>query len=267
MVPNHRSSDATARADLRWSPNWCVEAAADTTCVLSAGADRRVAVDGLTSRQLRALAQWERGAPIEAGAGVTNLIDRLVEVGAIELGPPGATVTLVGDQRGRAGGAVADLARHLADQRVVVTSASEPADLAVLVRTGASWPVAPGGIHLAVDLTLDHTVVLGPLVVPGVSTCVRCAAARTAHRWGTVAVPARPRVTLRPAVVAALLAVQIELAAARRSPLVNATIAWDLEQGVTDRQHAYKLPGCPDCDRVAASGRVELPWAVEAGRS
>lgn len=266
---SHRPADgagcATGRADLRWSASWCVEAVDGATCVLSAGADRRVAVDGLSSRQLSAVTSWARGAPIDRADDLAHLIDRLAEVGAVELGPSGATVALVGDS-GPAGDATADLARHLADHRVAVASSSERADLAVLVRTGASWPMAPAGIHLAVDLALDHTVVLGPLVVPGVSTCVRCVAGRAAHRWGGVAVPARPHMTTRPAVVAALLAVQIELAVARRSPLVNATIAWDLERGVADRQHVYKLPGCPVCDRGVGVGRVGLPWSIEAGR-
>ena len=65
--------------------------------------------------------------------------------------------------------------------------------------------------------------------------------------------------TQRPAVVAELLAVHVRLALAGRSPLVNATIAWDLEQGSCDRQSVFKVPGCATCDRSRATGRVTLP--------
>jgi hypothetical protein len=64
------------------------------------------------------------------------------------------------------------------------------------------------------------------------------------------------------AVAAALLRVHADLIARGASPLVNATIAWDLERGTTDRQSLYKQPGCARCDTDGANGRVVLPWEV-----
>ena len=65
------------------------------------------------------------------------------------------------------------------------------------------------------------------------------------RRWGEPAVPTTPAVTRRAAAVADLLAIQVELVAAGTSPLVNATIAWDLEHGTCERQSVYKLVWLP----------------------
>lgn len=250
---------------LRWSPSWCLEGTAATGCVLSAGGDRRVAIDGLSAEMIGALVTWERSGAIEVTDATVVLVDRLVELGAIEpVVSTSRTIRLTSPSDGPVAEQLAEqLADHLGGHRLVVDDGGGAAAgaLALVLRTGARWPDPPDGVHLGVDLTLDHTVVLGPLVVPGVTCCLACAAGRAAHRWGEVAVPPRPRIVERLAVVAALVVVQIELVEQRRSPLVNSTVAWDLELGTTDRQHVYKLPGCQRCDRGAVTGRVELPWA------
>ncbi|NNE10760.1 MAG: hypothetical protein HKN41_00770 [Ilumatobacter sp.] len=232
---------------------------------MTAGADRRVAIDGLAAPQLEAITAWANGVAAVRPTAVTAVVaDRLVELGAIEPAVP--AVTTVGLVTDAAPTVTDDLIGHLQAHGLSAMS-DGPADaaLTLLVRSGATWPEPPAdAVHLGVDLTLDHTVVIGPLVVPGVSCCVQCAAGRASHRWGTPTVPPRPRIVARLAVVAALVAVQVELATRGRSPLVNATVAWDLEHGVTDRQHAYKLPGCPRCDSVPPLGRVGLPWAPAA---
>jgi bacteriocin biosynthesis cyclodehydratase domain-containing protein len=131
----------------------------------------------------------------------------------------------------------------------------------VAVRTGAAWPDVPAGrLHLGLDLALHHTIVLGPLVVPGASACLGCLDGRMAHRWSTPVVPPEPLVQRSLAVAAALLRVQVDLVAAGTSPLVNATIAWDLERGTTERQKVYKVVGCPRCDLAPPPGRVHLGW-------
>lgn len=272
---------------LRWSPAWALEPARpaadfasgrDTTLVLSAGADRRVAIDGVDADQRATVERWSAAAAVTDPAsdvaetddeGVPNsgdgggakpqlrrgamarLLDRLVELGVVvpvtAPGPP----TVVADDSGTAA-ALGDLLTE-----------GGAAGMVVLVRTGAAWPsTPPGRLHLGVDVSLHHTVVLGPLVVPGASACLACLDARAARRWSAPTVPAAPAVLRRLPVVAALLDVQLGLVAAGTSPLVNATVAWNLETGTTDRQSLYKLAGCTRCDTGPAGGRVTLPWGA-----
>ena len=227
------------------------------TLTLSAGADKRVAVDGLSSGAIAAVRAWSgSGAVVACGDEQLQLVDRLVEVGAVQPDPPaGCDVELVGTD----GLLLERLADRLHDSGVaVVRSAS--AELAVVVRAGRHWPQPPDRMHVGLDVSLHHTVVLGPLVVPGVTACLGCAEQRAVRRWGEPAVPTTPAVTRRAAAVADLLAIQVELVAAGTSPLVNATIAWDLEHGTCERQSVYKLVGCRACDVAPSTGRVTLPW-------
>ena len=263
--------DRTERPALRWSPAWVLEPVAPTvarprhreqatTLVLSAGADRRVAIDGLEPDQRAAVERWSAGGAIATGGAgrdagaqrqaVARLLDRLVELGAVvPVAPPGPPTVLPAD---------APTAGELRD---LLTEGTSGAVLAV--RTGTAWPeVPPGRLHLGVDLSLHHTVMLGPLVIPGASACLACLDARVSRRWPPSTVPAEPAVRRRLPVVAALLDVQLELIARGASPLVNATVSWNLETGTTDRQSLYKLAGCARCDTGPGDGRVALPWGA-----
>lgn len=372
VMTGHRDAvpDRTARPMLRWSPAWVLEPAGPTvarpshreratTLVLSAGADRRVAIDGVDPDQRAAVERWSAGGAIvvepgeasgagetgraggagevggasrvgetarTVGAGGTGETARTVgAVGAGEAGEAGRTgetgrtdetggavgtgETVDASRVGRAGSrlgarrddgaggaartrdarrqAVARLLDRLVELGAVVpvappgpptvlasdaATAGELRDLlteggtsgAVLaLRTGTAWPeVPPGRLHLGVDLSLHHTVVLGPLVIPGASACLACLDARIARRWPPPAVPAEPAVRRLLPVVAALLDVQLELIARGASPLVNATMSWNLETGTTDRQSLYKLAGCGRCDTGPGDGRVALPWGA-----
>jgi hypothetical protein len=241
---------------LRWSPAWVIEPAGappagSTELVLSAGADRRVAIDGLDPRTRAAAQRWQAGEPAVAHDRAQHLLrDRLVALGALTPAlPSAAAVTLIGDPA--VTGELAEL----------MGPGMAPHDLTVAVRTGAAWPSIPDGrVHMGLDVALHHTIVLGPLVLPGASACLGCLDARLAQQWPAAPVPSRPAVQRCLAVAAALLRVQVDLVAGGASPLVNATIAWDLECGTTDRQALYKQPGCTRCDTGGASGRVALPW-------
>ena len=263
-----RPGPAGERPALRWSPAWALEPSAhvtpapgslapvpagvrrDTTVVLSAGADRRVAIDGVGDDERAAVERWATGDAITTETA-PRLLDRLVELGVVVPHPPPGPPTVVAGDPATA----ADLAGHLTE--------GGGAGLLVVVRTADVWPtVPPGRLHLGVDLSLHHTVVLGPLVAPGVSACLACLDARAARRWPKPTVPAEPAVRRRLAVVAALVDVQLGLVVAGTSPLVNATMAWNLETGATDRQSLYKLAGCPRCDTGPGDGRVTLPWGT-----
>lgn len=243
---------------LAWSPSWTIAGTERGSVVLSAGGDRRVAIDGLTEGTVGATERWWGGGRIEAAEGdERRLLDRLVALGAVvPVGAPGLAVDLVGDGDPSL---LARLADRLGEAGVRV--AGEPDALAVVVRTDGHWPTPPPQVHLGLDLGLHHTVVLGPLVVPGATACTRCAEQRAARRWGEPSLPPVPAVTRHLGAIADLLAIQVELVAAGTSPLVNATIAWDLERGTTDRQSVFKMVGCPRCDHGPVPGRVELAWA------
>jgi hypothetical protein len=243
-----------SKAPRRWSPAWVVEASGSPSggeLVLSAGADRRVAIDGLDPSSRAAVLGWQHGEPAVAGDRAQRiLLDRLVALGVLVPSvAASAGVLLVGDAE-----VTSELAR-------LMGAGTGSGDLVVAVRTGAVWPSVPDGcLHLGLDVALHHTIALGPLVLPGASACLGCLDARMAHQWPVPAVPNRPAVQRSLAVAAALLRVQADLVASSASPLVNATITWDLERGITDRQSLYKQPGCARCDTGGANGRIVLPW-------
>jgi hypothetical protein len=245
-------------ASLRWSPAWIIEAA-PAALLLSAGADRRVAIDGLDRDGRAAVARWQAGDAAVANDGAQRrLIDRLVALGVLVPAlAPAWSMLLVGDPA-----VTRELAGYVGDGAETGTDRQpRSSDLVVAVRTGTDWPSVPDGhVHLGLDVALHHTVVIGPLVVPGASACLGCLDARIAARWPIPPVPPAPAVRQCLAVAAALLRVQAGLVAGATSPLVNATVAWDLERGTTDRQTLYKLTGCPWCDTGATTGRVALPW-------
>lgn len=249
---------------MRWDSAWRAAVGAPGTLLLGAGADRQLAIDGLHTDTI----EWAIGlaaAPADAPAAAAatdqqrQLLDRLVDIGAVAPDVAGATVTLLHDDD--AAPLAARFAGLLAAHGVAV---APDAPLAVVLRTGDEWPTSPRVHHLGVDLTLHHTVLVGPFVLPGASACLRCLQARTDHLWPRAPVPPAPRVTRSLATVADLVAIQVELAVAGRSPLVNATIAFDLERGESDRQRVHKLTGCTGCGVSPTVGRVHLPWATGA---
>jgi hypothetical protein len=256
---------------LSWSPAWVVEPSRNgktgpvgTRLVLSAGADRRVAIDGLDAPLQAAVRRWQADGHVEpTTADERRLVDRLVELQAVvpATGPEARRpVQLAGDPQ-----VIAELADQLGPGWMLDAASDDGRALVVAVRTARDWPEVPmSRVHMGLDLALHHTIVLGPLVVPGASACLECLDARMAQTWPPSVAPPRPAALASLAVAAALLRVQIELIARGQSPLVNATIAWDLERGTTDRQALYKLAGCPTCDVVAVSGRVTLGWEAAA---
>jgi len=257
---------------LRWSPHWALATAtvADGDAVgeviVSAGADRIVAVDGVSAAQVASVGEWARGAPVavDHDRSLAPIRDRLAEIGAIApVFPPAQAVDLIGSAAAQP---LLDRLAALAPEPWRAIVGGRAAGIAVVVRTEQDWPTGPlDRVHLGLDLTMHHTALVGPLVLPGATTCIGCVQSRMARRWGLPAVAAAPMVHALLPVVAALLVVQLRLAVAGTSPLVNATVAWNFEQGTTDRQKTFKLSGCPTCvppptgDADGAEGRVRLP--------
>lgn len=243
-------------SQVTWSTHWRCEIS-DVDAVLSAGADRRMALHGLDDELRTTLERWSTmGTSVEIRPHEQRLADRLVEIGALVDPAPVCGLEFFGDP------AFTD--KLGAALEVQPTSGG----LGVLVRTGADWPTAPVGPHLAVDCSHHHTLVLGPYVMPGLTSCTSCLQTRMARRWPAVAPADAPAIQRHVHLIAELLGLQVELIGRNASPLVNATVAWDLEQGTTDRQTLLKSPGCATCDLGSQSGRIALPWstAQEVGR-
>lgn len=145
------------------------------------------------------------------------------------------------------------------------------ADVVVLVRTSARWDdlVAAAAdlmernvVHLLVDLAANHTVSLGPLVVPGHTACVGCLASRVAWRWGDPPVPAEPGAADASAasVVAGFVHRQLDLLAGGRFELADRTVSIDLATLVSTSSPCLRTARCQLCADVYTDGRLKLPW-------
>lgn len=242
---------------LAWSDGWLLVLGPPP--VLTAGPDVLFELAGLSKGSVAAASRWSSGEPIAADLPVeqAELRDLLVGLGALRpVISPLNHLRIVGSAGRRL------LAALQARGMVVEDSGDQDraGDLTLVVRTGTSWPAAPPGVHLAVDLTHHHTLVLGPLVVPGVTSCLMCLQRQTTRRWGADQVPAKPEITRWPELTAELIVLQFELARRGESPLVNATIAWDLTGGTTEREDLLRAPNCGGQCRSPVGDSVDLPW-------
>ncbi len=234
---------------LRWSKHWAVEAS-DAGVVVSAGADRRVSIDGLAAEQVTAVQAWADGSLV--GAGADDLVRHLVQLSVLvpEVAEPTAPL------RTRV------VVTHSATQALAdaIGTTSDVADLLVVLRCGPGAAVDTALPRLIIDVGAEHTAVFGPFVVPGVTACETCLDRLLARRWAASPQPPEPRATLEVDLVASLTRRHLELIHQGASPLVNATIAFDLNTMTSTRNHLLMSPGCPTCDLAPPDGRLELPW-------
>ncbi len=245
----------SSSSPLQWSDEWVIHSD-DTGLQLIAGADRQIAIGGVSPQSVASITGWSQGAVHASTDEEAMLIDQLLAMGVLlpEVGTP---IAVVGS---------GPLADEL-NERLQATGRSSSegqsdntTDFEILIRSVEGWPkFSPNTSHLAVNNRLHHTVVLGPLVIPGVSACTACLDSRGNYRWPAKSEPVVPAATRFPAVAAELILIQVGLALEGRSPLVNATIAWDLETGTSKQETLLKLPGCPTCDSVRSSGKIRLP--------
>lgn len=246
------SMKRSIRTKLVWSDEWAVEPG-DGPLILSAGGDLRLSIEG-TDQEIGGLVRgWANGEGIDPAAE-PGLTDHLLTIGAL-------TLQIREMPRVQTTAQTEASLRPIADQLAQsprLEIVNEEGDLTVVFLPHETS--LPRGPHMGVDVGNHHTLVLGPLVVPGISACLMCLETRMRRRWPLATVPAFPAVRSNPAVVAELVAIQIELFTQGRSPLINATIAWDLERGRVDRQTLLKVPGCPTCDQYEHSGKTGLPW-------
>ncbi|MFT7597769.1 MAG: hypothetical protein ACI8TP_000689 [Acidimicrobiales bacterium] len=236
----------------------------DRQPVLTAGPDVRFELVGLDPVAIATARGWEAGQEIDAflGGSVGELRDLLVGVGAIRPRIAGLTaVALVAD------GAVGDLVAALnARGTTVVHAKADPrseritTELTLVVRRGPSWPTGGPGVHLGIDLSHHHTLVLGPLVVPGVTSCLDCLERHIERRWGSDDAPAEPAMLRWSSLVAELVTIQLELIGRGRSPLVNATASWNLSTAESERHDLLRAPDCGGPCRAPSVDKIHLPW-------
>ncbi len=242
--------------------------------MLSAGADRVYALDGLDEvAALELLGAWEGGA-VELGTlseSARSAAEELIGTGALEGDgvpePQSLEVRWVGERD-------EPLDAHLTagfSESSALCEADGDAHLLLFVRTtGRLLEVYESARpeptpHLLLDLAYHHTVSLGPLVLAGETACLACLAGRVGSLWGDPEPPPRPAILDSPALAAALAVRELERAAAGDVRLANATAAYDLDAHGVTVGSVYRLPWCPVCgDGGETPGRIALPWSATA---
>lgn len=193
-----------------------------------------------------------------AGIGHVHVLD--LSAARLHQAVPGGLTP--GDEGRNVSAAAAEAVRRAApDADIRPPSPDEPADL-VLLATDA--PVDPdrrsalhasGSAHLLVRLGADHGVV-GPLVIPGLTSCLRCADLHRLDRdpaWTALAVqlavPQRAGATSDVALATVIAGTAALQALAFLDGDQPATIDGTLEQHLPDwRIRRRSWPVHPDCD-------------------
>lgn len=145
-----------------------------------------------------------------------------------------------------------------------------PTEFGIWVRASSPWRDASTGNrlnagtpHLIVDLAASHTIAIGPLVIPGHTSCVSCLAGRVAMRWGDPEPPSAPGAAARPAleIAAGLVAWQAQQVVQGNYALANRTASLDLTTLASTISPVLPSASCPQCGDLGGDGRVRLPWA------
>lgn len=256
-------------AGVSGDPGWRVFQQ-DGLLLATAGTDEVWLIDDVPGHVADELAAcWSDDPPVPSALSP----EALMAVGQLRsLGAVRAAVGLEGGFSvgvSTVGEPAANLAEALGGLRGLVDASA--ADVVVFVRAGVSLQeygaasaelVRRGVVHLAVDLAADHTVSLGPLVVPGHSGCVGCLVARVVWRWGDLVPPARPRAADASGalVVAGLVERQLQLLGSGVFELADRTVSIDLATLVSSSSPCLRTARCLLCADVLSDGRLALPW-------
>ncbi|WP_199431883.1 hypothetical protein [Qaidamihabitans albus] len=260
-------------------PGWRAQAN-DDGLVLYAGADLNYLVPDLSPAHTQALVAWFEAAtagPVDAAdlpGELAAVVRQLRSLGAVR---PAALPTperprVLGVDVRTVGSTPAALttALHETFPPRVHADTAEP-DLLLVVRTTetlrelaelAGELAEPPVPHLLLDLAYHHTVVLGPLVVPGASACLACLAVRTGRRWGDPPPPQRPVTAEQPELPLALAAHAIRRLGAGSLALLERTVSMHAEELTSTAENVLPAADCPVCPGLP-TGPATLPW--EAG--
>ncbi|MGI8666428.1 MAG: ThiF family adenylyltransferase [Jatrophihabitans sp.] len=202
-----------------------------------------------------------------AGVGWVQLVHG-GDVAAADACPGGLTPTDEGSRFGVAG--VAAIHRCAPGTQTVPIPRNRFADLVILTDPAPVEPSVRASLHLDglahLPVTVDgSSAVIGPLVAPGISSCLRCADLHRCERdpcWPMLAVQlaARPRRRIGSEVALCLAAAGLAAGQAlafldgRRPETVNATLEWQLPDW---RLRRRSWPAHHDCDCGAATGSAK----------
>lgn len=265
-------------------PAWALRPEGDGLLV-HAGADEVLAAGDVGEGRADLLVQWRAGAvvPERLPVPVREVIDQLVLLGALRPALPtpgraevevvalgaaleGFAVALDEARRGpgRGPGNGAGAAPPLPPAPPAVGSGRSGtgvgATVVVAVRTTATLAEAAGALeaearpHLVVDVAYHHTVVLGPLVVPGETACLTCLAGRVGASWPDEPPPAQPAAA-RAELLAGLVAVELEHLEGGGSLLAGRSVALDLRTWESREELLLRLPSCPRCGTARPGGQ------------
>ncbi len=147
----------------------------------------------------------------------------------------------------------------------------EEADILLVIRCSGSIELLPDAYqsletpHLLADLAYNHTISLGPLVIPGHSACLNCFAGRLVRHWGNPPTPEEPQAGKHYELIAAFILEQLlTFKKFGNCPsLINRVIAFNLNDFSSQGEKVHRLPWCPFCfppEKLEGSGSFELPW-------
>jgi hypothetical protein len=235
-------------------PAWSITREGGTLRV-RAGADHLFALEDVGEDVAAALLTRPLFRPA-IGAGA-DIFDQLVTLGALrpEISPAGdpleTSLVWAGDPvAGVADGVGPQLASaRLSERRSValVVYIRTTATLSATAELAAAGPPVP---HLLVDAAYHHTVSLGPLVVPGDTSCLSCLVMRVSTAWGDEPPPPRPAASSSGRRLAAVVAAELDKVAGGDTGLVNRTVALNLTTWRTTEGTLLKAPWCPACGPV-----------------
>jgi hypothetical protein len=146
-------------------------------------------------------------------------------------------------------------------------------DFLVLIRTNESLKSFLKGHnyleltkpHLFLDLAYNHTISLGPLVFPSVTSCIACLEGRISTRWEDEKPPINPRSSGELTGLAnEWLAVELKkLIEDEDYTLVNKTVVLDMQNRTINSNKLLTVPLCSYCkkSKLLSTGQLEYTFA------
>jgi hypothetical protein len=119
--------------------------------------------------------------------------------------------------------------------------------------------------HLFLDLAYNHTISLGPLVFPGVTSCIACLEGRIGMRWGDEKPPSSPQSSNELIGLAKeWLAVELgKLFKDEDYTLIDRTVVLDMQNRTINSNKLLTVPLCNYCQKreLLTTGKLEYNFA------